>query len=114
MAAILKPGDNTGTTMFGPGRSPRTGGDKEGFVFFCFFWKVAAVLIFSGWLQRPAHFSGPDGRRPCLARGPGGPRSATRPDAGGSMQSHRSPFLLTPALIVFAQGIEREKHHRSS
>lgn len=36
-----------------------------------------------------------------------GPRSASRPDAG-LIQRHRSPFLLTLALIVFTQGIQEK------
>lgn len=111
MAAILKPGDNTGTTMFGPGRSPRTGGDKEGFYFF--FGKLPRCLFSQGGCRGQPISPGLTGIVRVWPAGRG-PRSATRPDAGGSMQSHRSPFLLTPALIVFAQGIEREKHHRSS
>lgn len=36
-----------------------------------------------------------------------GPRSAARPDAG-LIQRHSSPFLLTQALIVFTQGIQKK------
>lgn len=44
-----------------------TGGDEER------YWKVAALVIFSGWLQRPAHFSRLDRHYSCSTRRAGTP-----------------------------------------